>query len=300
MTRQDLGRTGAICRLLDDAYGRPGLGNHAEPVNELIYILLSTMTTEANYQRAFAALRERFATWNEALAASFEEVRATIAIAGLAVTKARRIQALLAHLLRDWGTFDLTFMHTWPTSELRRYFASLPGIGYKAATCVTGYSFGRDVCPVDTHTYRVAVRLAIVSPETPKLGQRAHVAIEQALPPGQRLTFHINAVAHGRQCCLLRRPRCDGCPVAAYCVAPEQGRYSRWEAHALHNHTLDIDSQGEKNPPGGARIELCGRQAADLAHQPLRGDRLPVNENIPVSKAPCPLVACPKSLASHL
>jgi hypothetical protein len=36
---------------LDVAYGQSDLGNHVDPVDELIHILLSTMMTETNYQR---------------------------------------------------------------------------------------------------------------------------------------------------------------------------------------------------------------------------------------------------------
>lgn len=242
MTAHGLARAAEICRLLDLAYGQPDLGNQADPVAELIYILLSTMTTEANYQRSFGALRERFPTWEEVLAAPPAEVQATISSGGLAPTKARLIQALLGQIQRTWGGFDLAFMQAWPTSELRRYFASLPGIGYKAATCVVAYCFGRDVCPVDTHTYRVAVRLGLIPAETLELGRRAHVAVEQALPRGQRLAFHINAIAHGRQRCHLERPRCAECSVASYCIAPERGRYSRKE-RALADHPVDRDER---------------------------------------------------------
>jgi endonuclease III len=227
MTEYPRDRAAAICRLLDVAYGQPDLGNHADPVDELVYILLSTMTTEANYQRSYAALRTALPTWEGVESAPGEMVEAAIAVGGLAPTKARLIQALLAQLRRDWGGLDLTFMRAWAVSDLRRYLTTLPGIGYKAATCVVGYSFGRDVCPVDTHTYRVAVRLGLVPPETPELGRPAHVAVELSLPHGERLGFHINAVAHGRARCHVEHPDCDGCPVLEHCVAPEAGRYSR-------------------------------------------------------------------------
>lgn len=227
MSGGPLARAAAICRALDAAYARPGLGNHADPVDELIYILLSTMTTEANYQRSYAALRAALPTWDGVLAAPVEQVEAAIAGGGLAPTKARLIRELLGRLRRDWGGFDLGFMRAWAVADLRLYLTTLPGIGYKAATCVIAYSFGRDVCPVDTHTYRAAVRLGIVPPDAPELGRKAHLAVELALPPGERLGFHINAIAHGRQRCSVERPACGGCPVADHCVAPERGRYSR-------------------------------------------------------------------------
>lgn len=227
-TRYDRALT--ICRALDEAYARPELGNHLDPVDELVYILLSTMTTEANYQRTYTELRAALPTWADVVAAPASQVEGAIASGGLAPTKARLIQALLARILRDWGRFDLSFMHSWAVADLRRYLTTLPGIGYKAATCVIAYSFGRDVCPVDTHTYRVATRLAVVPAGTPELGRRAHITMELALPPGERLGFHVNAIAHGRTRCSLERPACAGCPVADHCVAPELGRYSRRDA----------------------------------------------------------------------
>lgn len=222
-------RAAAICAALDAAYGRPDLGNHADPVDELIYILLSTMTNEVNYQRSYAALREALPTWDDVLQAPVEQVEAAITGGGLAPTKARLVQELLGRLRRDWGGFDLGFMRAWAAADLRSYLTTLPGIGFKAATCVVAYSFGRDVCPVDTHTYRVAVRLGLVPPDAPELGRKAHLAAELALPPGERLGFHINAIAHGRRRCYVERPTCEGCPVAEHCVAPERGRYSRRE-----------------------------------------------------------------------
>jgi endonuclease III len=231
MSQRPLVRAAAICHLLDAAYGRPDLGNHADPVDELVYILLSTMTTEANYQRSYAALRAALPRWEDVELAPVSDVEVAIATGGLAPTKARLIQAMIGRLRRDWGGLDLTFMRAWAVSDLRRYLTTLPGIGYKAATCVVGYSFGRDVCPVDTHTYRVAVRLGLMPMETPELGRPAHVAIELSLPQGERLGFHINAVAHGRVRCHVEHPICDGCPVLEHCVAPEAGRYSRRDAH---------------------------------------------------------------------
>src|SRR5689334_4114401 len=118
MNQRPLQRAAAICRLLDAAYGRPDLGNHADPVDELVYILLSTMTTEANYQRSYAALRAALPAWEDVEVAPAEAVEAAIASGGLAPTKARLIQALLDRLRRDWGGLDLAFMRAWAISDL--------------------------------------------------------------------------------------------------------------------------------------------------------------------------------------
>jgi hypothetical protein len=64
MMSVSLGRGATICYALDATYRQPDLGNHADPVDKLIYILLSTMTTEANYQRTFSSLRTRLLPGN--------------------------------------------------------------------------------------------------------------------------------------------------------------------------------------------------------------------------------------------
>ncbi len=71
------------------------------------------------------------------------------------------------------------------------------------------------------------MRLGLVLPDAPERGRKAHLAVELALPPGERLGFHINAIAHGRRRCAVEHPVCEGCPVAEHCVAPERWRYTR-------------------------------------------------------------------------
>lgn len=146
---------------------------------------------------------------------------------GLAKTKARKLRDLVSIIGADWSAYDLAAMRHWSTDEIRHYCASLPGIGFKGASCVAAYCFGRDVCPVDTYTYRVAVRLGMIAPEASRVGEPVHLAVEAAVPEGMRLAFHLNAVAHARTRCRPVRPKCTGCPMRRFCTAPEAGRYSR-------------------------------------------------------------------------
>src|SRR5207244_7406491 len=54
-----------IGRLLGSAYGTPDLGNKADPVDELVYIILSRRTRESAYQAAYDALRKRYEKWDD-------------------------------------------------------------------------------------------------------------------------------------------------------------------------------------------------------------------------------------------
>ena len=88
----------AIRDRLREMYGRPVNEPHGHPIAELIKTVLSQHTNDRNRDRAFAALRERFPTWEEVRDAPVEEVEEAIRPGGLAKQKAPRIQAILERL----------------------------------------------------------------------------------------------------------------------------------------------------------------------------------------------------------
>ena len=53
-----------IERVLRDAYGQPLHHNKREPLAELVFILLSTQTREAEYRRTFSTLWQRYRSWD--------------------------------------------------------------------------------------------------------------------------------------------------------------------------------------------------------------------------------------------
>ena len=57
---------------LREMYGRPVNLPHREPVDELVRTILSQATSDANRDRAFASLVERFAVWDTAGSTVFE------------------------------------------------------------------------------------------------------------------------------------------------------------------------------------------------------------------------------------
>jgi DNA (cytosine-5)-methyltransferase 1 len=55
----------SIALAVADAYGTPNLGNKSDPVDELVYIILSRRTREGAYQAAYEALKSRFPAWEQ-------------------------------------------------------------------------------------------------------------------------------------------------------------------------------------------------------------------------------------------
>ena len=59
---------------LDEAYGRPQWSSRYAPVDELIYTVLSQNTADVNTERSFAALRQRFPSWEQVRDADPDEI----------------------------------------------------------------------------------------------------------------------------------------------------------------------------------------------------------------------------------
>ncbi|MDP2995643.1 MAG: hypothetical protein Q8N46_11050, partial [Anaerolineales bacterium] len=147
-------------RLLD-FYGQPTWRNPLPPVDELVSTILSQNTNDANRDRAFESLRQRFPTWEQVRDAVPGSVTAAIRPAGLANQKGPRIQQVLRGISAERGSLDLHFLKDLPLEEARAWLMKFKGVGPKTAAIVLLFSLGRPAFPVDTHIYRVTGRIGL-------------------------------------------------------------------------------------------------------------------------------------------
>lgn len=213
-----------VLERLGDRYDRPTwAGPRVDAVSELVLTILSQNTADINSFRAFTALRARYGSWAEVLAAPIDELEEVLRPGGLAPTKSRRIQAVLAEVHdATGGSWDLSFLGALPLEEARAWLVALPGIGRKTAAIVLLFGFGRPALPVDTHVYRVALRLGLIPPRTDV--ERAHDLLEAALQPDEMYPFHVELIRHGRDTCRAPRPICGLCPLTDVCPYFELAR----------------------------------------------------------------------------
>ncbi|MDE0031213.1 MAG: endonuclease III [Deltaproteobacteria bacterium] len=195
-------------------YRSPLLNNKPDPLDELVFIVLSQMTTSPSYERVFDRLKCAMPDWRVLTETSVSDLASLIADAGLSEQRAHRLKLIAARLAEDFGDVSLAQLGDYDDEIAQRYLTSLPGVGTKTAKCVMMYSLARQVLPVDTHTARVAWRLGLVSSGN-------HAAIDRELsvvvPPALRFDFHVNAVAHGRAVCRAVKPKCDECVLSSLC-----------------------------------------------------------------------------------
>ncbi len=207
-----------VLKRLGERYDHPRWGGpRVDTVSELVLTILSQNTADTNSFRAFTALRAAYPDWDAVLAVPTDELEEVIRPGGLAPTKSRRIQHVLAevHAVTN-GSWDLSFLGAWPIVEAREWLTSLTGIGRKTAAIILLFGFGRPQMPVDTHVHRVAWRLGMFPRNTPL--ERAHDFLEEVLEPDEMYPFHVEMIRHGRDTCRAPRPICGLCPLTDACA----------------------------------------------------------------------------------
>ena len=212
-------RARQVNAILTDYYGEPTRSDgRADPLSELVAVILSQHTSDVNSERAFDSLRDRFPSWEAIRTAPTAEVAEAIRCGGLAIVKAPRIQRVLNQILELRGELSLDFLADLSLDEARAFLRALDGVGPKSAACVLLFSLDKPAMPVDTHVHRVAGRLGFIEPRT--TADAAHEQLERMVPPDEVYAFHVNLIRHGRAICKAQRPRCPQCPVNALCPYP--------------------------------------------------------------------------------
>lgn len=208
-------RTLAVHQTLLNFYGDPTWREPLPAMDELISTILSQNTNDTNRDRAFAALRLAFPTWEQVRDADSAAVIAAIRPAGLSNQKGPRIQQVLREITAQRGTLDLDFLSEMTPDDGRAWLLGFKGVGPKTAAIVLLFSLGKPAFPVDTHIYRVSGRIGL-RPETMSVEQ-AHAHLEGLLPPETYYAAHLNLIRLGREICTARKADCPRCPLQAWC-----------------------------------------------------------------------------------
>ena len=172
----------------------------------LIAVRLSAQCTDERVNKITPALFARFPTLDAFADADIAEVEDYVRSCGFYKHKARDI-VLACRMLRD------KFGGKVPGTM--QALLSLPGVGRKTANlllCDIYHVPGSVVC--DTHCIRIANLLGLADGQDPA---KVESQLRAILPPEESSDFCHRLVLLGRAVCGARRPRCEICPLAAYC-----------------------------------------------------------------------------------
>ena len=198
----------AVARRLGKVYPQALCSlDFASPFQLLIATILSAQCTDKRVNVVTGGLFARWPTAAALAAAGQAEVEAVIRSTGFFRAKAKNIRGCCQALVeRHGGEVPRTL------AELVR----LPGVGRKTANVVLGSGFGLPSgVVVDTHVGRISRRLGLTRHADAVKAERDLIA---AIPKSHWIVFSHRLIEHGRTVCTARRPRCEDCPLADFCL----------------------------------------------------------------------------------
>lgn len=204
----------SVCRIFENTYGRPRLGNPREPVDDLVYIILSNRTSPNVTNRVYENLKSTCPTWEDVARSPVNDLATVLYPAGLSKKKAAQIINSLKKIKVDFGSITLEPLRKMTELEVEAYLVSLDGVSKKVAKCVMLFALDMEVLPVDSHVHRVSRRLGWTDKADPV---RASEDLESQIPPHLRYIFHVGCISHGRRLCRPKNPNCSVCLINVYC-----------------------------------------------------------------------------------
>lgn len=202
------------------AFGPPLPALRLDPVAQLVHSMLGARTRDAISRRTFLLLADRHARWEELIELPYWDLFALIRDVTFAERKAEFIPRALRGIVERRGRLDLRFLSGWPVDAALDWLDELPGVGPKTAAAVLNFStLHRRALVVDTHYWRVAIRLGLIPAKTslakaPRLLTRQTPA---AWTADDTETNFILMKRLGQDYCRHSRPDCAACPLRSMC-----------------------------------------------------------------------------------
>jgi len=179
--------------------------DHRSVFQLLIAVTLSAQTTDKSVNLVTPALFAKYPDALELAGASQEELADMIKRIGMYKTKSKNILALAKMLVSNYDG---------QVPEVYDELIKLPGVGRKTANVVLSVGFGKQRIAVDTHVFRVANRIGLVSA---KDVFQTELALMEVIPENRWSRTHHSLIFHGRNCCDARKPKCMGCGIFLWC-----------------------------------------------------------------------------------
>lgn len=180
------------------------------PFELLIATILSAQSTDVRVNIVTKSLFRKYPGPVEFANASQVEMEKDVRQTGFFRNKAKAVIAASKAIMEK---------HGGNVPDTMDELTALPGVGRKTANVVLSNAFRKPVgIVVDTHVTRVSGRLGLTSSSDP-------VEIEQDLmkliPQKEWTVFSHRLIAHGREICVARKPRCSECLLNELCPSAE-------------------------------------------------------------------------------
>ena len=189
--------------------------HHPEAETELTYnnsfellvaVILSAQCTDKRVNMVTPVLFKHFPDAETMAAASVDEIFSYMRSISYPNNKAKHLKGMAQLLVEK---FNCEVPAT--VEELQ----TLPGVGRKTANVITSVVFNQPSMAVDTHVFRVSARLGLTT--NAKNPLQTEQQLMKFIPTHQVAIAHHWLILHGRYVCLARTPKCEICPLTAWC-----------------------------------------------------------------------------------
>jgi endonuclease-3 len=178
----------------------------SDPFQLLVAVILSAQCTDKRVNMLTPPLLKKFPDAKAMALADPSEIYLFIKSCSYPNSKARHLSEMSRMLVSD---FDGQV-----PSELDS-LVKLPGVGRKTANVVASVVFNKPVIAVDTHVFRVAVRIGLVKDAKTPLSVENQLS--DNIPPDMMHNAHHWLILHGRYVCKARNPLCPQCGLSFLC-----------------------------------------------------------------------------------
>lgn len=201
-----------IYKLLLKAYGPQKWWPAESSLEVMVGAVLTQNTNWQGVEKAIANLkRVNLLDPHKLKAIPTEELSRLIKPAGYFNLKARRLKNLIGMVVEAYGG-DLAGMGQTETAQLRQELLLVNGVGPETADSILLYAFHRPIFVVDTYTYRVTNRHALVEEEVNYQALQDFFMQHLPLDVDMFNEYHALLVKVGKLHC-KRKARCEGCPL---------------------------------------------------------------------------------------
>lgn len=176
------------------------------PYQLLVSVILSAQCTDKRVNMTTPVIFENFPDIESLSKATFNQLFPLIKSISYPNNKTNYLIGMAKMVMEDFGgKIPMT------VNELMK----LPGVGRKTANVITSVIDKQPNMAVDTHVFRVANRIGLVT--NAKTPLEVEMQLVKNLPEDLIHTAHHWLILHGRYVCVARNPKCSICGLKPVC-----------------------------------------------------------------------------------
>ena len=181
--------------------------NFSNPLNLLVATILSAQCTDVRVNIVTKTLFKKYKTPADWADADITQIENDIKSTGFYRNKSKNIKAACRMIIAD-------FQGKVPSTMDQ--LTKLAGVGRKTANVLLGNVFNTPGITCDTHVIRLSRRIGLSENSDPV---KLELDLADIVNKKDWTMFSHLVIFHGRNICKARRPDCQNCPIAEYCLS---------------------------------------------------------------------------------